>query len=237
MSVRTPTLTEMMLMQQFRKNFLAAEHDDHDPCRMLIPEFEGPMCRPDLVDVRIRSLPESFAPEMLATLLKSPGKAKLLAALRHGSPRTKRYLARATGLSERWLATQIRQLESAGLVEVHRGSSISLACRLPLNMVEITAYEGKLHDWRRAFYQALNYRTYCHSVWVVMPPGGARNAQKIASAFRVNDIGLIAVHEDGRSSVEIKRGKRRWPGQRMAVPDGRGVPYWKNSRKPGQTPA
>jgi hypothetical protein len=78
-------------------------------------------------------------------------------------------------------------------------------------MVEITAYEGKLHNWRRAFYQALNYRTYCHSVSVVMPPEGAHNAKKIASAFQVNDIGLIAVHEDGRTTVEIKRGKRRWP--------------------------
>ena len=199
------------MMEQFEKNVLAAALDDHDPNRMLISEFPGPMCRPDLVDVRIRRLPESFTPETLAPLLKSPGNAKLLAALRHGSRRTKRYLAGVTGYSERWLAARLRQLESAQMIEVHQGSSVSLRCPLPLNMVEITAYEGKLHDWRRAFYQAINYRTYCHSVWVVMPPAGARNARKIADAFRVNDIGLMSVQQDGCAKIEIKRGKRRWP--------------------------
>ena len=236
MSVRTPRLTEAMLMERFEKNFFATSHNDHDPRRMLIPEFDGPMCRPDLVDVRIRCLPESIALETLAPLLKSPGKAKLLAALRHGSRRTKRYLARVTGYSERWLATQIRQLESARLIEVHQGSSVSLACRLPLNMVEITAYEGKLHDWRRAFYQALNYRMYCHTVWVVMPPAGARNATKIASAFQVNDIGLIAVHEDGRTSVEIKRGKRRWPANPWLYLMAVGAVLEKYGGEPDQTP-
>ena len=196
-------------MEQFERNYLASAHND--PSRILIPEFEGPSCRPDLVDARIRYLPESIAAEMLAPLLKAPAKAALLAALRHGSPRTKRYLSRITGYSDRWLNSNVDELADAGLIQVHRGSSFSIACRLPLNMVEITAYEGKLHDWRRALYQARHYRTYCHRVWVVMPVTGARNAMKIASAFRAGDIGLIAVHQDGGTSIEIKRGRRRWP--------------------------
>ena len=237
MAGQTPRVTERMLMERFESVFLAPFDERRDPCRMLIPEFEGPMCRPDLVDVRIRHLPESIRPETLAPLLKSPAKAKLLAALRHGSRRTKRYLARVSGYSDRWLNAHIRQLESAGLIEVHQGSSVSLSCSLPLNMVEITAYEGKLHNWRRAFYQALNYRTYCHSVWVVMPPAGARNAKKIAGAFRVNDIGLIAVNEDGCARIEIERGKRRWPASPWLYLMAVGVVLEKYANQTIQTPA
>ena len=104
-------------------------------------------------------------------------------------------------------------------------------------MVEIIAYEGKLHNWRRAFYQALNYRTFCHSVWIVMPPAGARNARKIAGAFQVNDIGLIAVHEDGRTSIEIKRGKRRWPASRWLYLMAVGAVLDKYAHETLQTPA
>ena len=224
-------------MEQFEKNYLAPTPNHRDPCRIFIPEFEGPMCRPDLVDVRIRSLPGSFAPETLAPLLKSPGKAKLLAALKPGTRRSKRYLAGVTGYSGSSLTAHIRELESAGLIDVNQKSSVSLLFPLPMNMVEITAYEGKLHNWRRAFYQALNYRTFCHSVWIVMPPAGARNARKIAGAFQVNDIGLIAVHEDGRTTIEINRGKRRWPASRWLYLMAVGAVLDNYSHEAVQTPA
>ena len=64
-------------------------------------ELDGIQGRADIVDVRIRELPPNVNPEALAASLRSPTKARILAILRHGAPRTKAYIARNTGLSDR----------------------------------------------------------------------------------------------------------------------------------------
>ena len=185
------------------------------PGRILIPEFDDLQGRPDLVDARIQVLPFAADIGMLATSLRSPAKARILAFLRHGTPRSRTYLKRVTGLSNRSLEEHIRQMDKAGLVEVQRNSSVSLCWPLPWSMVDIVAYEGKLSNWRRALHQAIGYRSFSTSVRVVMPNIGAQHAKKLATAFRSNGIGLIAVGDDGSPHIEIRSRKRRPASRRL----------------------
>ena len=177
--------------------------------RTLISELDGLQGRPDLVDARIQVLPFAVELEMLATALRTPAKARLLAVLRHRAPHNRTYLERVTGLSMRSLIRNIRQLEEVGLVEVNENSSVSLCCPLPWSMVDIVAYEGKLSNSRRALHQAISYRSFASSVRVVMPASGARRAKKLVTVFRSNGIGLIAIDDDGSPHIEIRSRKRR----------------------------
>ena len=199
-------------------NFEMALHDrsqtNDSPSRMLLRELDGLQGRADLVDARIQELPNTIKLGELATSLRSPTKARLLAALRYRAPRTMAYLARATGLSNHSLGRHVRQLESSGLVKIHGNLAVSLGCRLPWDMVDIVAYEGKLSNWRRALHQALGYRSFSRSVWVVVPASRTRHAKKLATVFQTNGIGLMAIEDDGNMHIEIRSKQHRRPASR-----------------------
>lgn len=182
--------------------------------RILLRELDGLQGRADLVDAYIHSLPGTVSLENLASSLRSPTKARILSNLRYRAPRTRTHLTRATGLSNRSLGRHISQLEDSGLVKIHSNLTVSLGCRLPWSMVDIVAYEAKLSNWRRALHQALGYRAFSRSVWVVMPTSGARNAKKLANFFHGNGIGLMAVDDEGRIHIEIKCRRHRRPTSR-----------------------
>ncbi len=205
--------TESALVHRFELTFNSRERISRSPNQILLHEFGGLQGRADLVDVRIRELPTAVNLDVLAASLRTHAKARLLSVLTNGSPRRRSYLETVTGFSHQSLNHHVTQLEKAGLVKVHRNSAVSLGCLLPWSMMEITAYECKLSNWRRALHQAIGYRSFAQSVWIVMPESGAEHAAKLASVFQFNGIGLISVGDDGRTHTKIK-GKKRRPSSR-----------------------
>lgn len=137
--------TESALVQSFEE-VLHSGVNGHDPdSRILLREVGGLQGRADLVHAHIRpqALPDVPNLRDLATALNSPTKARLLAILRYGAPRSRAYLGRATGLSDHSLGGHIRQLESVGLVKVHGNLAVSLRYRLPWSMVDIRSVRDK----------------------------------------------------------------------------------------------
>lgn len=206
--------TEAALMARFIKSLVSTQRPVRNPARVLLEEFGGVLGRPDLVDAEILALPGEINLDTLAACLSSPAQAKLLSSLKFGAPRTRTYLERVTGLSTYSLKKSMCKLSEAGLIDVHEASAVSLRCRLPWDMVEIVAYEGKLTNSRRALHQAIGYKAFARSVWVVMPPTGARRAKALEPIFRSNRIGLMSVTDNGDFAVEIKGGPRRAPASR-----------------------
>ena len=205
-------------MENFQKVLRRGSHFGEASGRILLPEFDGILGRPDVVDAHILALPCAVGLDVLATSLGSPASAHILSILRYGAPRSMSHLEKVTGLSNRSLVSYTRRLEDAGIVNVHTNSTFSLACPLPSSpssMVDIVAYEGKLSNWRRALHQAIGYRSFSHSVRVVMPASSARRAKQIEDTFRVNGIGLIAIEEDGSEHVLISSKKRRPASRRL----------------------
>ena len=184
-------------------------------CRILIPEFEGVLGRPDLVEARINSLPGSVELDVLAASLSSPANARILAALSNRPRCSQAQLETITGISNLSLRRYIRHLASVGMIKVHKNSAISLGCRLPWTMVNIVAYEGKLANWRRALHQAIGYRSFSHSVRVIMPEAAAERAKKLEHVFRNNGIGLISIDNDGARHIVIRSRNRRPASRRL----------------------
>ena len=117
-------------------------------------------------------------------------------------------------MPESMLRSSIRQLERFGIVEVDC-ESVRLRCPLPLDMVEIVAYEGKLRNWRKAAWQARNAIIFATSSRIVMPELAARRAMRIQREFQAFGIGVIGFAEDDRHRV-ILRGRKRRPLCRMS---------------------
>lgn len=209
-------LTEAVLTENFKTVLSKSLRSQGSSNGILLDELDGLQGRADLVVARIdfKSLPDVPCLEDLVVTLSSPAKARLLAMLRYGAPRTRSYLARVTGFSDSSLGSHIRQLESAGLARVHGNSSLSLNYRLPWSMVDIESYEVKLYNWRRALHQAMGYRSFSHSVGVVMPPPGAQCAKKLTPVFHNTGIGLISIENDGGTRIEIRSKKHCRPASR-----------------------
>ena len=215
LSRRSAFIAESHLTQVFIRSLPQGSRSHKSPTRILIPELDGILGRPDLVDANIQSLPCDVNLDALAMCLRSPTKAQILALLRYKAPRGRAYLRTFTGLSNSQLGSHIRQLERVGLVEALKSSSVCLRFPLPWHMVDIVSYELKLNNWRRALHQAMCYRSFSHKVWVVMPTVGANHARKREEIFRINGIGLISVENDGETNIEIRSKMRRPTSRRF----------------------
>ena len=201
--------TEAAVSKRFAESLYSSSGSPRQPGRILLAELDGLQGIPDLVDARVLALPRSVNLDSLAACLRSPTKARLLALLRYGAPRRTEYLRRSTALSESSLRSHVRQLEEGGLVVIHDSGAASLAFPLPWNMVHIEAYEIKISNWRRALHQAVGYRSFAHSSWVVMPKPGAARAEAVETVFRNSGIGLMSIDDCGNPQVEIKAKNRR----------------------------
>ena len=195
--------SEAELVDKFRRSLREASD------RIVLSEFDGIHKRPDLVHARIRHLPDAVDMSDLASVLRPASTARVLAFLRYRRPRTKSYLETNTWLSGSMLRSSIRRLERFGIVEVAR-DSVVLTCPLPLDMVEIVAYEGKLRNWRKAVWQARNAIFFATSSRIVMPESAARRAMQIENEFQAFGIGIIGFTNDDHHRV-ILRGRKRRP--------------------------
>ena len=207
-------LTEADLMNGFFKFLSNNPSYPGKAPRLLVSELDGIQGRPDLVDIHFRALPDAISLDALAKSLRSPAQARLLALLRYRAPRRREYLEKSSGFTKQAFRGHLKELEKNGLVEFHGNSNISLTCPLPWDMGDITSYEGKLSNWRRAFHQALGYRSFSHRVWVIMPSVGAHQANKLKSLFQDNGIGLMAYQGDEKTRVIVRARKLR-PASRM----------------------
>jgi DNA-binding transcriptional ArsR family regulator len=180
-------------------------------------EFDRLRGRADVVVARSRGEPSGSLGMQAAMQAVSPAKAAILSLLPCGAPRTIRFLSRRSGLAESTLSRHIRQLAVAGAVDITPTGRVLLRHRLPWNYLEITAFEAKLKDWRRALYQARRYRGYAHKSWVTMPSESVNAASKNRQAFKALNVGLISVNREGRQRILVRPRRERPDSKRLLL--------------------
>ncbi|WP_428911140.1 hypothetical protein [Niallia sp. Krafla_26] len=82
-----------------------------------------------------------------------------------------------------------------------------------LSGIKFTAYEAKLYNWRRALFQAIQYKWFSNKSYVVMPQKYIKPAIKNLQAFVANNIGLIVVHDDRKCKTLLKATEVRPTGK------------------------
>lgn len=154
------------------------------------------------------SIPDEIDP-VAFDLLQQPTCSRILAALRVRRRQSDDRLFSAAGVSRTTYRRFRRILLEAGLIRADATGMTRLGPAFQFPDFEICSFEFKLHDWRRALYQARRYRSFSHRVYVVMPPRPAqRILQQESPAFRRLNVGLIRHDNDGESARLIASRKR-----------------------------
>lgn len=156
--------------------------------------------------------PNSWS-ERTAEALRNPTSSKILAYLKLSSPRSERFLREKVGVTESTFDRSIRQLVKLQLIELTNDKCFLLSPNAELPDVEICAFEFKLENWRRAFYQASRYRSFAHRVYVVLPESTAGRAKSHLDAFRLQNVGLISFSSEN-GAHRIQSSKKRKPRSR-----------------------
>lgn len=122
--------------------------------------------------------------------------------LKRSAPRREAFLQQRCGVSETTLRRSLGSLTQAKLIALIEDRGYVLGKRAWLPQAEIVAFEFKLEDWKRAFYQATRYRSFAHRVYVVLPANVVHRCDPMLDAFRVQNIGLLSHHpRDGATRI------------------------------------
>lgn len=149
----------------------------------------------------------------VALLLRQPTCSRILAELKPRAARTEGFLLRRAGVIPSTFRQWMRRLLASGLARESSLERYVLGTSFPDAKIEFCAFEFKLDDWKRAFCQALRYRTFSHRVFVVMPANMLNNLTRHVDRFKRFNVGLIAHRDDGTSKTVV-RPKKRLPSSR-----------------------
>ena len=120
----------------------------------------------------------------------SLSEAKVISLLKKKSNRTIDFLTRNTGYSALRIQTICNKLEARNILASTKGNHYLISSNLP-NQVPIWAFELKLKDWKRALFQATQYKSFASYVYTVFPFNMKNVISKNAERFKKLNIGII----------------------------------------------
>jgi len=130
--------------------------------------------------------------------------AQVIALLHYKAPRTLSFLKEKLALTEPTIKSALRALIKSGIIEVSGKEKYVLNSNFILPKIEFNAFEAKLHNWKRALYQAVQYHGFSHYTSVIMPDKYIKPALCNEDFFRANGVGLIGVSNNGEKVVYIE---------------------------------
>lgn len=211
----TRKVTEQLLTDVFRAG-IRSEVDGVCPrFAHITEEMSCKQGRPDLVAsvARLSHLTRSRR-EALSSALIQPATARIISILKYDAPRTEDYVSRVSGLERRVVRKGIGDLSVSRLVR-RSGGGFILSSTFPRNPWELWAFELKLQNSKRAFYQALQYRAFAHRVAVVVPECWLRQFEGRIEHFNKLHVGLISVNLDTARLRFVLRPRKRPPMSRF----------------------
>lgn len=144
-----------------------------------------------------------------AEIISNLTNAKIISLLHYKAARTLHYIITKTYLSEKTILKSLKILIDAEIVTKKNDDKYVLNNNFIIPNVSFQAYELKLHNWKRALYQAIQYKGFSNQSSVVMPKKYINSAVKNLEIFKKNGIGLIEIDEDGFMYILLKPKKHQ----------------------------
>ena len=192
-------LTEYEMAVAFKKMLGKSKENSIFPqfrsIHLEVPNVQG---RADILALN-KNLYHSKALVKLKTVLeiKKVNAFKILALIKTNSPRTEQYILNRSGLSLNTLKMALNQLLEYNIITQNQNNSYLLMDDL-LNLdIDLWAFELKLNNWKRALFQALQFKTYASNVVTVFPMERESILRRNLDVFKRMGIGVIAF--DSRS--------------------------------------
>ena len=148
----------------------------------------------------------------LAHSITTPATANIVASLRTMAGKSVERVAMETGLSERTVSSILMRIAADN--EILRGNfqeGFRLCRAIRDRDIELWAYELKLKNWKRAMYQALQYKAFAHRVIVVLPTEATRVAISNVPLLKRYGVGLMILNSETDSVDLLVRPRRSKP--------------------------
>ena len=175
-------------------------------------------CQQGIPDIVAASAPpvqhQGGLAESFSSALSRPSSALLLSLLKPASPRSEAYLRQVTKLSPSTFRKAISDLREAALLETTEAGTYIQSPRVSELQIDLWAFEVKVEDWQRAFYQALQYQAFAHRVVVVYPERWIHRIEKNVNRFRKLSIGVLAVDDENESCRIVITPRKNRPRSR-----------------------
>ena len=177
---------------------------------IIISEFSAKRGRVDIICAVLESEIEDVDKVMtIAKSLSEINKARIISLLRKSIGYSEEYLRESLGLSKSTIRKHVRDLLEEGIIEKTQGNLLTLGKWINIPKLEIWAFELKLNNWKRAFYQAQRYRGFSHNVVVVMPNGRLNGAMNNLNYFIRMNVGLASLKKNGELEFVLKPKRKR----------------------------
>jgi DNA-binding MarR family transcriptional regulator len=175
---------------------------------IILREFDCWQGRADLVSAQIKG---DFTINIeQAKKLSNLTNAQIVSLLHYRAPRSLSFIKKRLALTDQTIKRAVRELVKFNIIEYKDGTElIVLSSNFKLPTVEFNAYEAKLHNWKRALYQSIQYYGFSNYSWVIMPKKYIKPALENIELFKANGIGLIGVDSNGVQEVYHKAKKNQ----------------------------
>lgn len=162
-------------------------------------------CIPDFVLVRFSEVPSpSFWPAR-----RSFRHAFVISLLRRRAPLHIESIASRAFESADRIRPVVEDLLSTGAISRSTTGAVSLSPAFALLEAEVTAVEAKLHRWKEALRQAVQYTSFADRSVVAMDAKGIPRSADALRQFRREGIGLCAISRRGAVWLVMPRATNR----------------------------
>ena len=131
----------------------------------------------------------------------------IMSILKRNSGRRKEYIKEKTALSDATLNRALKELLFNGLV-VEKNNLYFLSINGNSQKDSIWAFELKLSNWKRALFQALQYKAFANYVAVVLPYERENILRKNLSTFITLNVGVLLFDPKSQKSKWLRRPKK-----------------------------
>lgn len=181
------------------------------PRDLFLEEVDCGQGRADIVRANLKTdISFTKSNTNIASILQDSTSAKIISLLHYKSYRTIEFIYNALGLQKSKINSTLKKLIFFEVILETKQNCYILHPKFIIPDFHLVSYELKLHNWKRALYQAIQYKGFTNKSFVVMPNKFINSALSNKNIFKINNIGLISVMDNGEYKI-ILDAKRQKP--------------------------
>jgi hypothetical protein len=174
----------------------------------LLKETQAAVGIADIVTIKAAKLKKTEV-RFLEALERLPilGSSFVLAELENHKRISKKTILARSPFSKRFTQSVLLEMARIGMIDEDKRGYVHLHQRFKLPMTEITFFELKITDWRRAYFQAAQAQSYADRTYCVFPINKRRLLLENKNTFLRAGVGVIVFDVEASSAEEIIRAK------------------------------
>jgi hypothetical protein len=183
--------------------------------RDIFSEVECKQGIPDIIGLSCNWKPSPVTSFLGDSSISLSAVSSVLALFGSRRSHTIEYLTSHSGLSKELARQVINVLCDVGLAVKSPQGSLRLETDLSWLESDLWAFELKVHDWRRALFQTLQYRTFASYEVVIMPLEKRHAVSRQLEFFKSTGVGVVLFDNQSNHEEILVQARRNRPTSRQ----------------------